>query len=309
MNKEWSEIVRALVRWGYVPLMLIGVNSLAFYIVFTHSSSVSGAIALGVLMAVALILSYSAERILPYLPAWNQGRGDTLRDITHFGVNESLSLGPTLIAPLFAAATTPSPEAALWPLAWPLGLQLVFALLVFDLGQTLFHWASHVWPPLWRFHAVHHEVQRMYGLNGILKHPLYQVLASVASMAPLLALGMPKSFSLAIAFSSFVQLLIQHANVDYRTGIFRRVFATAEVHRFHHLRGKRGDVNFALFFSFFDHLLGNAYDSPLRLSSDQIGLDDRSYPKNWLGQMGAPFRRSRPDSRPNSRPKSAPQNA
>ena len=244
--------------------------------------------ALGALVLFALLLTYIAERILPYNVEWNENLGDSGRDRLHFIVNESLSLGPTLIIPLFVSAI-PEPASPGWPSGWPVGLQLMFVLVVFDLGQNLFHWASHVWTPLWRFHAVHHEVQRMYGLNGILKHPLYQVVASAVSLLPLVAFGMPDVFGLAIAFCSSVQLLMQHSNVDYDTGPFRRVLATAEVHRFHHLRGESGNVNFSLFFSFWDEFFGNAFFSTERLSSTDIGLDDRTYPTSWIRQMIAPF--------------------
>ena len=289
IGREPSERLLRAVRWGFVPLMFLGVNGAGLYIIFTAASSVVGALALVSLMALALVLSFTAERVLPYEAAWNESFGDTGRDVVHFVVNESLRLGPTLVIPLFVVAV-PEPPGALWPLGWPLAFQILFAFVVFDLGQNLFHWASHVWTPLWRLHAVHHEVQRMYALNGILKHPLYQVVASVVSLLPLVALGMPDVFGLAIAFCSFVQLLLQHSNVDYATGWLRKLIATAEVHRFHHLRGASGNVNFALFFSFWDELLGNAYDSKKHLSTDDIGLEDRDYPKSWGGQFVAPFK-------------------
>ena len=62
------------------------------------------------------------------------------------------------------------------------------------------------------------------------------------------------------------------------------------MHRFHHLRGERGNVNFALFFSFWDEFFGNAYFSTKRLSTADIGLDDQSYPMSWARQMVAPFK-------------------
>ena len=143
---------------------------------------------------------------------------------------------------------------------------------------------------MWQLHAVHHEVERMYGLNGILKHPLYQVIASIVCTGPLVLLGMPKEYSLVLVFMSFTQLLLQHSNTDYVLGPFRRVFAVAEVHRFHHLRGVAGDVNFSLFFSFYDHLFGNAYYERRALGSSDIGLNYKGYPKSWWGQMKAPFK-------------------
>jgi len=281
--------LRSFVRYGYFPIMAIGLNGLAIVAIFSGGSASEVALAIVALMALALGFSFGAERILPYNPEWNAARGDTGRDIIHFIVNESMSLVPLLIVPIFVVVA-PEPDSPLWPTGWPLALQILFSLLIFDLGQNLFHWLSHVWTPLWRLHAVHHQVERMYNFNGVLKHPLYQALSAVVSMAPLILLGMPKTFSLVLVFMSFTQLLLQHSNTDHSIGPFRRVFATAVVHRFHHQRGLAGDVNFALFFSFFDHLFGNAFFEDRILDSHDIGLDYVAYPDRWWGQMRAPFR-------------------
>ncbi|MGK5048537.1 hypothetical protein ACQ4WP_21975 [Janthinobacterium sp. GB4P2] len=43
----------------------------------------------------------------------------------------------------------------------------------------------------------------------------------------------------------------------------RHVFAWAALHRFHHMKyGTAGDVNFSLFFTCRDRLLGTAFDAP-----------------------------------------------
>ena len=63
--------------------------------------------------------------------------------------------------------------------------QLLLALPVADLGITLVHYASHRLPLLWRLHAVHHSVTRMYGFNGLMKHPLHQAAEAVGGVLPL----------------------------------------------------------------------------------------------------------------------------
>ena len=282
--------IRALVRYGYFPLMFFGLNGVGIALAFTDLPPLEKAAAVFALLGTALVFSFGAERLVPYTSAWNNDRGDLGRDIVHFLVNESMSLVPLLIVPIFIVAAAPAPVSPLWPSAWPLLAQVVFTLTVFDLGQLLFHQASHRWDPLWRLHAVHHSVERMYGFNGIMKHPIYQILASVVSLAPLVLLGMPDAFSLVIVFCTFIQLLLQHSNTDYRTGWGRHIIATAEVHRFHHLRGKDGDINFALFFSFWDRLFGNAYYAERGLETRDIGLDYADYPMGYLGQLAAPFR-------------------
>jgi len=288
-RSAYPDWLQTAVRWGYAPLMLIGFNGLALSVIFANTTPLERAVALFVLAAAGIYTSFAVERILPYQIDWNRSHGDTGRDILHFIVNESLSLGPTVLVPLFVLVA-PEPASSNWPTNWPLILQVVLAFAIFDLGQNLVHWASHVSPFLWRFHEVHHEVQRMYGVNGVLKHPIYQIASGIVGTLPLVLLGIPKLFGVAIAFCSLIQLLLQHSNADYKSGPIRYVISTAEVHRFHHLRGKKGNVNFALFFSFWDHLFGNAYYENRRLTTEEIGLEDREYPKSWLGQMLAPFK-------------------
>jgi sterol desaturase/sphingolipid hydroxylase (fatty acid hydroxylase superfamily) len=180
----------------------------------------------------------------------------------------------------------------MWPQDWPFWTQVLLAIVVFDVGTTLFHLLSHRSSLLWRFHAVHHASKRLYGLNGIMKHPLFQLMNALVALGPLVIIGIPQNVATALVFSIFLQLLIQHSNADMRTGPFRRIFATAEVHRFHHLQGKAGDVNFGLFFSVWDFLLGTAYfetrGAPLH--STDIGIDRTShYPVDYWGQLKAPF--------------------
>tara|TARA_R110001599_G_scaffold213875_1_gene411677 strand:- start:1022 stop:1963 length:942 start_codon:yes stop_codon:yes gene_type:complete len=283
-----SSWFRKAIRYGYFPLMAFGINGLAIAVIFSATTPLTLASQFAGLMILALFLSFSTERILPYNKEWNQSNGDTWRDLLHFTVNESMSLIPLLIVPIFVM-TAQKPASPLWPNEWPVLLQVLLCLLIFDLGNNLLHLLSHRWKPLWQLHAVHHEVKRMYGLNGILKHPLYQVIVSIVCTGPLVLLGMPNEYSLVLVFMSFTQLLLQHSNTDYVLGSFRRVFAVAEVHRFHHLRGVAGNVNFSLFFSFYDHLFGNAYFKKRTLKSDDIGLDYNDYPQSWWGQMKAPF--------------------
>ncbi len=282
--------MKTIIRYAYVPAILCGVNAAAIAVALSSASTTQTAVWIFGLAAIALIASFSAERALPYETRWNRSHNDVGRDVAHFIVNEGLSLGPLVIAPIFIAAAGPAPDPSPWPTHWPVVLQLALSLVVFDFAQYAFHWVSHRWEPLWRLHAIHHSVERMYGLNGIMKHPVYQVLASIVSVGPLAALGMPDAFAVVISFVTFTQLLVQHANVDLRTGPARRLLATAEVHRYHHLRGKEGDVNFGLIFAFWDELFGTAYAGRQKLGVGDIGVDYQDYPKGYVAQLVAPLR-------------------
>ncbi len=280
--------MKTLLQISYFPLFLMGFMGAGIYV----SQQQLGFTFILLLMALALIISFGIERTIPYNQNWNQSRGDGLRDAIHFMVNESMNYsGIFLLAFLPSLALSPN----LWPQQWPFFLQVLLALLVFDICTTLFHFFSHKYDFLWRFHAVHHAPKRLYGLNGIMKHPVFQLFDSIVAVGPLLLMGMPQDVAFMLVYCIFIQLLLQHSNVNMKTGALRLLFASAEVHRFHHLKGKQGDVNFGLFLTIWDRLLGSAYFEKRTqpLDENDLGIgSDANYPVNYLGQMKKPFQRS-----------------
>lgn len=280
--------MRSLLRYTYAPLFAGGFIGGAIWLIGSQQLNELWLLAL---LLVAVALAFVAERLVPYQPEWNLPREDRWRDIWHALVNEGLNLLGVLSIPLLA---TWRPDFGLWPSAWPLWLQVLMAIVLADFGVTLMHWLSHRSALLWRLHAVHHSVTRMYGFNGLMKHPLHQGLEAVAGTLPLLLLGMPQQVAALLAFAIAIQLLLQHSNVDMRIGPLRHVFAWAPLHRFHHLKyGRAGDVNFALFFTVWDRLLGTAYYQPeYAVRSEDLGIGSQPhYPTGYLAHLLAPFRR------------------
>ena len=278
----------AVVRYGYCPVMLIGVNGLAGWLVVTGAPRWW----LLLLLGLAIAISFGAERLVPYVKDWNLSRGDGLRDTLHALVNEAANFGTLLLLPFLVSVLA---IEGVWPRDWPFLLQVLFAILVLDTGITLVHYASHRLDLLWRFHAVHHSVKRMYGFNGLMKHPVHQAIEMLAGIAPLVLLGLPPSVALVLVFAVAVQLLLQHSNVDYRVGLLRYVLAVNEVHRFHHQKEPAlGDVNFGLFTTLVDHLLRTFHYEARgeRFSSEELGIGaEPQYPVEYAQQLLEPFRR------------------
>ncbi|PFX02721.1 hypothetical protein CJ469_02237 [Nocardia farcinica] len=282
-----SIVVRPLVRYGYVPVMLVGINGAGIALAAAGAAKLW----LVALLAAAVALSFAAERVLPYRPAWNRSHGDAGRDTVHTVVNETLVLGSVAAIPALAALL---PGTGIWPHSWPFVIQVLVAIVIADLGITLAHYASHHIGVLWRFHAVHHSVTRCYGLNGLMKHPLHQTVEMIAGVTPLLLAGIPVPVAAALALAVAVQLLLQHSNADYRVGPLKHVLALNEGHRFHHLKWAGvGDVNFGLFTLIWDHLLGTySYDPRRRFTSDDLGMAAKpDYPVGYLAQLAEPFRK------------------
>ncbi len=234
---------------------------------------------------------FVAERVIPYVRDWNENHEDGLRDLLHFLVNTSFNHLGVFLLPLFAVLA-PFPDA--WPSASPFWVQVLLAILVLDVGISAAHHASHKWSALWCFHAVHHSVKRMYGVNGLMKHPVHQTIEAVSGFVPLLLMGIPRQVASAVAFCVAIQLVLQHSNADYRSGPLKYIFANAEVHRFHHRKDSvAGDVNFGLFTTLWDHLVGTFHYQPgtALARSEDLGIhgaDD--YPNDYLAQLAQPFR-------------------
>ena len=71
------------------------------------------------------------------------------------------------------------------------------------------------------------------------------------------------------------------------------VWAVAPVHRHHHLASQTdGDVNFGLFLTLWDVLLGTArFGSSEHIKAGAIGLAGiEDYPNAYLAQLAEPFR-------------------
>ncbi len=279
-------MVKFLLRLFYLPTFLIGGNGLAVLVV--QSGYSKGWLFLLVMSFIAL--AFLLERLVPYDAAFNKSYGDRTRDFYHFIVNETANVAGVLSVPLLAAfISLPS----IWPHFLPLWKQLVLAILIADVGITLAHFASHRVEALWRLHAVHHSVKRMYGFNGLMKHPLHQPIETVAGTTPLLLMGVSQEVFSLLIVAVILQLLLQHSNVAYFSGPLKYLLAINVVHRFHHLKtAEEGDVNFGLFTSLTDFFLGTAYYDKRRvIASDDLGIGDQpNYPKGYLSQLLQPFR-------------------
>ena len=85
-----------IVRYGYVPFMLLGINGAA--IALAASGAPKWSLVALILFAVAC--SFAAERALPYESSWNAPGPDRFRDAVHAFVNESLILVSVAVIPL-----------------------------------------------------------------------------------------------------------------------------------------------------------------------------------------------------------------
>ncbi len=277
---------RFLVRLLYLPLFLIGGNGAAIFLVGQGYSKLW----LFALVLAFVALAFLLEHAVPFDRDFNRSHGDRVRDFWHGLVNEGANVDGLMMVPVFAGLLA---MPSVWPETLPIWLQLLLAVFIADIGITLVHYASHRIDALWRLHAVHHSIKRMYGFNGLMKHPLHQFLETLGGTAPLILLGIPHDVMTLLIVAVVLQLLLQHSNVAYFVGPLRHFLVVNVLHRFHHLKtAEEGDVNFGLFTTFTDRLLGTAYyDKDRVIASDDIGIGAQpDYPVGYLSQLVHPFR-------------------
>jgi sterol desaturase/sphingolipid hydroxylase (fatty acid hydroxylase superfamily) len=109
--------------------------------------------------------------------------------------------------------------------------------------------------------------------------------------------GLSVPIAASLGFAIVVQLILQHSNVDYRLGPAQNLLAIGPVHRLHHVNwAGEGDVNFGLFFTLWDRLLGTfRLTSERRPGVDDIGIQDcQHFPQAYVRQLVLPFERDFP---------------
>lgn len=234
------------------------------------------------------------ERLQPYRPAWNKPEGDVATDLIYAGVNSGLRelLSITFTLALLALATQlnwAEQGLGFWPASWHPLLQLVLALLIFDLFEYGFHRASHRYRFLWRFHAIHHSPKRLYFLNAARFHALEWTVLTLIELAVLSALGArPEIIALAVVFIQ-VHGLFQHANIDIKLGPLNYLVSGPELHRWHHSQIiTESDQNFGNNVIVWDLLFGT-YFLPKNRSVGTLGLLNPDYPTGFFGQLRAAF--------------------
>lgn len=278
-------VLQTLVRIGYTPLMLLGLNGAAFWVVYKgyHYGWLAG------LLLLAFAIAHAAEHIAPWFEEWNDPHHDDQTNVAHAIVYELSNINGVLMIPLIVWMF---PVDGIWPTQWPLIAQLALAIVIADFAFMFVHFLSHKYPLLWRLHAVHHGVDRLYGFNGLVRHPLHQSLDMIVATLPLVILGMPVQVAVLLGFAVSIQLIVQHSNVASMLGPFRNVLSIGQIHHLHHVNwGKEGDCNFGLFLTLWDRLFGTFHPQPPRpITSKDMGIDEvPNFPKSYWEQLIFPF--------------------
>ncbi len=222
---------------------------------------------------------------LPYRSDWRRNDGQIGADLGHTLLNKGL-VQFTIIQLMsleFFANRGSGPIGAL-----PLWLQVVVGLVATEFGLYWAHRLGHEWPLLWRFHAVHHSVKRLWIVNTGRFHFIDSNLSVLASVPFLLATGISMDAIIWVsAITAYIGILT-HCNVAMRCGWLNYLFNTPNLHRWHHSTSLvEGNTNYGQNLLLWDQLFGTWLYKRER-GPGFIGIRERM-PRRLLSQLLMPF--------------------
>ncbi|MEM7460079.1 MAG: sterol desaturase family protein [Pseudomonadota bacterium] len=235
------------------------------------------------------------ERLMPYSRKWLEGGNDSAVDIIMYFSGAFWSgISGLIVSALFIVGMVEALEPYghdLWPDQWNPVLQVAMFILIKDFFRYWFHRALHEIPALWRIHAAHHSVERLYWLNGIRAHPL-EIISQAIFYAIPLALVQPTAEIALVAIILQLSIgIFQHSNIDLNLGWWEYIFSIGDNHRYHHYPDKGiGDSNYGGELIIYDILFGTFHNPRNERPHDNIGIGTApDYPLTVAGLYIAPF--------------------
>ncbi|MEM9257727.1 MAG: GH3 auxin-responsive promoter family protein, partial [Pseudomonadota bacterium] len=215
-------------------------------------------------VSAALLAIIALERIIPYSAAWQPTLKELKTDAAFMLlVQVLLPRGLALAVSVSLAIAIGKADFALanlWPHASPVWAQLLLMIAVADFLRYWLHVACHRNAFLWRFHAVHHETEKLYALNVGRFHPLEKSLQYLFDAAPFVLLAVEPTVLAAYFVFYAINGFFQHANLNVRLGPLNHLISGSELHRWHHhVDPTVAQVNFGNNIILWDTLFGTRY--------------------------------------------------
>jgi sterol desaturase/sphingolipid hydroxylase (fatty acid hydroxylase superfamily) len=287
---------RRLVSLCAFPLVLGG-TCLGAALAMRSGTRPETALAVATVLPAFLILGL--ERVFPAHRAWLRSHGDVRVDLAHL-VSVSLTAGlvRTGVFVAFAPAAVwlaARTDGGVWPHAWPWAPQVVLALVVAELPKYWLHRLMHERDFLWRFHATHHSVPRLYWLNAVRFHPIDIGLDTAVGLVPLALLGCGPEVLALFLLVSAVHGYFQHANLPVRLGPLNYFFSMAELHRWHHSPTVwEANHNYGQNVIVWDLVFRTFFWPHDREPPEDTGLADLpAFPTTYWAQLASPLRWAR----------------
>ena len=276
----------SLIAWPTLLLVCLFIT----YVGFEHDRPVLGFNCAYLLLAITLLL---LERWIPHEKEWRENDHQTFANIAHTLTSKGVVQGILVfggVVGLTTLVTSANEDGyGIWPREWPMFIQVVMGLVTAEFMLYWSHRISHEWYPLWRFHAVHHSVTRLWVVNTGRFHFVDSLISIALGVSILLILGAPMEvITWLSAITAFIGMLT-HCNVHMRFGFLSYIFNTPGLHRWHHSRDlKEGNKNYGENLMIWDHIFGTWYN-PKRRPPVNIGISE-DMPVTFLAQLAWPFK-------------------
>ncbi len=182
------------------------------------------------------------EKIIPSKREWLEDGGELKKDIFL-----TLVLLPVLTFIIKEALLVLNKSFDVYSLEKNWGFWGQF-FIAFTLSEFLFYWYhrfSHKNQFLRKYHSFHHNVKKVYWANSGSFHVLDTVLQFSFYFLPIFLLRVSMDVASLILSLSAITGVLEHSNIDYRSGFFRYFFNTVDLHQKHHSSlPKEANTNF-----------------------------------------------------------------
>lgn len=180
-------------------------------------------------------------------------------------------------------------------LDWPVGIEVVLAILILDFAIWAQHLITHKIPVLWRLHRVHHADRDIDVTTAIRFHPVEIALSMLLKIGLVYLLG-PAALAI-VLFEILLNgtAMFNHANIKLPLPLdaaLRKVLVTPDMHRVHHsVHRHEHDSNYGFSLSIWDRVFGTYVAQPSEGHDGMtIGLqwqDERPARLGW--SLALPF--------------------
>ena len=252
-------------------------------------------LAFNVIYLCLIISLFFLERFMPHERKWQENDGQLFADLAHTLLSKGVVQALVAFAGIFGLTKLITPLTdegyGIWPRDWPLWCQVILGMLTAEFGLYWAHRLSHEFHPLWRFHAVHHSVTKLWIVNTGRFHFINSLVSILLGTGVLIALGAPLEVVIWLsAITAYIGVLT-HCNVEMN--FFKPlsyIFNTPELHRWHHSKKLReGNKNYGENLVLWDQLFGTFFIDTPRRPPVNIGITQQM-PESFWAQLIWPFR-------------------
>ena len=242
------------------------------------------------------LLVFIAERVFSAvrLPEKLRNDGSSQRVFRNISLSiVNMVLSPLIIIPATGYFSNYSMD---WRPIWMQdGGWILLDIILLDGFLYLWHRLVHQWPPLWRFHQVHHLDEFLDSTSALRFHCGEVVLAAIVRSLFAVILAIPITSIILFEIIVMIAVIFHHSNVRIPAALERslsQIIVTPSIHWVHHhaIRADT-DSNYANTLAFWDILFGSRSKTK-RWNEMPIGVQTR-HDEGLFGLLTRPFRSHR----------------